>query len=104
MIRKSLRHYLAAFKPSFWIRTKRTSRAWDRRLNALLDAGIPFTDIGCYTARIGDYKVWIENHPYASFTLYGDGKSDIGVSRSTVARAREWLEICAVNGALGRKA
>lgn len=92
--KKSLRHYLKALTPSYWMRNQPTSRPWDDELNRLMDAGEPFTDIGEFRAMIGRHEVWTKNHPYASFTLQ---PRDIGCSRSTVARAIEWLDYCDAN-------
>lgn len=94
MDKKSLRHYLKALSPAYWVRNQSTSPAWDAELNRLIDAGEPFTEIGQCRATIGGHKVWVASHPHASFTLE---PRDIGVSRSTVARAVEWLDWCDVN-------
>ena len=91
---KPLRHYLKALSPSYWVRNQRTSPAWDAELNRLIDAGERFTKISQFRATIGGHSVWISSHPYASFTLE---PRDIGVSRSTVARAVEWLDWCDTN-------
>lgn len=96
--RKSLRHYLAVLNPKFWTRCQPTSRAWDKKLNELIDAGMPFTDIQAHTAKIGGHKVWIASYPHSAFTLHNGGSDcGIGVSRSTVVRAREWLELSIIN-------
>jgi hypothetical protein len=42
-----------------------------------------------YTARLGDRIVWIENHPYASFTPVGYPQAR--PSRATILRAHDKL-------------
>ena len=96
IIKKSFRHYLSVLNPKCWIRNHSTNFDWDTRLNELLDAGLPFTCISERTAKIWGYEVWIQNHPYASFKLKSTGADDIGVSRSTAARAKEWLDRCII--------
>ena len=53
--------------PSCWIQNETYSRQWDRKLNQLL-ALHRFESITTHTALIGGVEIWIENHPYASFT------------------------------------
>lgn len=52
------------FRPSFWIMNESYSELHDKTLNALMDK-YPFTDIGYYTAYLGNVEVWIANYPYS---------------------------------------
>ena len=80
------------FTPGCWIQNTAYSPLWDAQLRALLDSGEKFVvaDSSGYTASIGDYVVWIENHPYASFTPYS-GNSNRRPSRATILRAMDHL-------------
>src|SRR5688572_20466057 len=63
--------------------------AWDKKLNQLM-ACRNFEKVDNFTAKIGGHTVWIENHPYASFT-----PQDFGIhvrpSRSTILAAHDKL-------------
>ncbi len=59
------------FHPSYWIMINPYSREWDNELVRLMD-NFKFTEINGYHATIGDKRIWIANHPYASFTLFQD--------------------------------
>lgn len=74
--------------PDYWLQNHTYSKAWDRKLNELLDK-YDFTNIGSYTAMLGDTAIWISNHPYASFTPYG---RDVRPRRKTILRAWRKLE------------
>ena len=79
------------FTPNCWLQNKHYSPVWDAQLRHLLDSGEKFGDIsrtGC-SAKIGNYEVWIENHPYASFTPYTGMK--VRPSRATILRAMDHL-------------
>ncbi len=73
------------------------SAEWDAKLNKLLDTH-SFTKIDKYRASLGDTRVWIANHPYASFLPCVEGRGDWGVaieirpSRATIARAHLKLD------------
>lgn len=58
------------FTPSCWITVKPYSSAWDLQLRALMEKHT-FKRVDGYTAMLGHLEVWIENHPYASFNMYG---------------------------------
>lgn len=56
---------LAVIHPGAWLRNHRTNLAWDQELWDLLIRG-EIEYVGSHYAIIGKYRVWIENHPYAS--------------------------------------
>ncbi len=77
--------------PNCWLQLQDYSPVWDAQLRHLLDSGVKFGDVshtGC-SAKIGKYEVWIENHPYASFTPYQGLK--FRPSRATILRAMDHL-------------
>ena len=78
--------------PSCWIRNHKTDLIWDMKLNQLLDK-YDFADIEEHTARLGDQKVWIKNHPFASFSPYNRPYGPLHVlpKRETVFRAHDKL-------------
>lgn len=80
------------FTPSCWIQNYDYSQLWDAQLRALLVSGEKFVVVSAndYTANIGNYVVWIKNHPYASFKPYGAGGS-CRPSRATILRAMDHL-------------
>jgi hypothetical protein len=47
----------------------RYSKVWDEKFNELLNT-YNFVLVDKYTAKIGEWEVWITTYPYASFTLY----------------------------------
>jgi hypothetical protein len=49
---------------------------------AFLSSGGKFTEIGTFEAKLGERTVWIENHPYASFTIHVPWR--VRPSRSTI--------------------
>jgi cytidylate kinase len=79
------------FKPSYWLMNHGYSAAWDKALNELLDEHT-FKNIGEHTAQLGHLTIWIENHPYASFTVWHGAPGSVRPSRLTIERARNLLE------------
>lgn len=77
---------IALITPSCWLQNDPFCREWDEELSALLDAGERFTNISAYEATIGGYRVWITNHPYASFTF-----RKLRPRRTTILRAHRRL-------------
>lgn len=75
--------------PRYWLMNHQFNRDWDNWLNEQMDSG-SFEAISAHTARIGGRIVWIENHPYASFTNYGEGIR-VRPSRRTIIRAHDKL-------------
>lgn len=79
------------FRPSYWCMLYPYSKEWDRKLNKLLDEE-RFKEISFCTAVLGTQKIWIANHPYASFTPYGIyDRIEVRSSRLTIKRARKKL-------------
>lgn len=72
--------------PSCWSQLNPFNAEWDRRLTWLLDNGYRFSSHEYLDARVylGDYKIWIKNHPYASFHPIG---IDVRPRRATILRA-----------------
>lgn len=81
--------------PSCWSQNYTYSEAWDKKLNALMDEH-DFTEITEHTAQIGEVCVWVANHPYASFTPYGNMPS-VRPKRTTILRAWDKLVSDMVN-------
>jgi len=73
------------FHPSYWLMNNPYSREWDHELVRLMN-NLKFTEINAYHATIGDKKVWIANHPYASFTF----SQNINPFEHTVSRPSRW--------------
>ena len=78
--------------PSCWYRNHKVDLVWDMKLNQLLDK-YDFTDITEHTVTLGSTRVWIKNHPYASFTLYHPSAGVVKIlpKRETVFRAYDKL-------------
>lgn len=76
--------------PSCWLQNNSYSRQWDRRLNELM-AKHKFVRVSKHTARLGDLLIWVANHPYASFSPYGEHEQDIRPRRVTIFRAHDKL-------------
>lgn len=91
-----MKWFLISLLPSYWMQLNRYNSTWDKKLNELIDAGVPFKRASPFLATIGGFDVWIANHPYASFTigLLGD---DVRPSRATMAKAMNWLSVCMIN-------
>lgn len=58
------------FTPACWIQNGSYCRVWDRKLNELMQK-YKFTDYDGYIAKLGDFEIWVANHPYASMTDFG---------------------------------
>jgi hypothetical protein len=57
------------FTPSCWMQNEPYSEQWDIKLNKLMEC-YSFTDVTKHTAKLGNFNLWIENYPYASFVPY----------------------------------
>lgn len=77
--------------PLCWLRFGRTSLAWDKKLNELLDKH-NFVPISSCRAQLGPYTLWIANHPYKSFYLMEPYEFDALPTRTTAFRAMDKLE------------
>lgn len=51
--------------PQSWVQVDDYDPQWDRIIRDLLDKHT-FTNITKHTAKLGDWTLWISNHPYAS--------------------------------------
>jgi hypothetical protein len=66
MTRTSKLSRLAKFT---WLSAEEPNQAWDDMLNLLMDKG-EVTEVTQYTITFnGKYRVWVENHPYASGSI-----------------------------------
>jgi hypothetical protein len=68
-------------------------KEWDDKLKRLLK-NCNFTNIGAHSAILGNSKIWISNHPYASFTDYETPFStgSMRPSRLTILKANKKLK------------
>lgn len=55
-------------RPNYWFMNYPYSQEWDEEIKELSEKSI--TEIERYSCRMGEVLIWIENHPYASFTPY----------------------------------
>lgn len=76
------------FTPACWTQLYLYSDAWDRELKLLL-ANYSFTNITLYTAQLGPVKLWIANHPYASFHPQFPCEIEVNASRATTLEAHD---------------
>lgn len=77
------------FDPNYWLQNYSLCPLWDAELNRLLDSGQIFSPSGSgdYSVNLGDYDVWVANHPYASFTV-----GNCRPRRLTIVRAARVLK------------
>lgn len=54
------------FTPSCWVQNESYNASWDAALNQLMKEH-KFTNASIYEANLGTNRIWITNHPYASF-------------------------------------
>jgi len=73
--------------PACWLSQGRYSAEWDKELNRLLECD-RFIKIDKFNATIGSVRVWIANHPYASFVMEG---MNVRPKRMTVYKAHKKL-------------
>lgn len=79
--------------PGCWIQLHPYVDGWDVKCRWLLDNGYRFYDVKAHTARIGDYTLWISNHPYASFHPYDDcSLNDLRPRRITILQLGDRLQ------------
>lgn len=82
---------MAVLHPGAWIRNHKTDLAWDQELWDLLIRG-EIEYVGSHYAVIGEHKVWIENHPYASGCLAGPTSiQELSCGRATALFPRSQL-------------
>lgn len=83
------------FAVSYWIQLYGDyphSKSFDNWCKESLDKGCKFTNITEYTAMFNGKKLWITNHPCASFHLYGEGSPKLSPSRYTKKLMQERLD------------
>ena len=85
-----LRDFLVSITPSYWLLNNPYNEEWDQILRQLLDEE-EFVRLDSCTAKLGKIEVWVENHPYASFSPWFPSRLDIRPSRRTIARAYRLL-------------
>ena len=74
-----------ALNPKYWLMNEPYNEDWDKVLNDLLDKH-NFTEIDTYHATLGDARLWITNHPYASFVYMSDTVC-VRPSKATLSKA-----------------
>lgn len=77
------------FTPRCWIQSGKYSAEWDKALNNLMTTD----NFDWYCERrasIGGVHIWVDNHPYASFTIQLKGV-EVRPSRRTVLKAYDKL-------------
>lgn len=79
------------FTPRCWLQNHFHSGSWDAELRRALRED-RFTKVSEHTAEIAGFTVWISNHPYASFTTYGNGPR-VRPSRGTILQAWDKLQL-----------
>jgi hypothetical protein len=83
--------FVFMFKGEYWDPLYKQDRTWDTELNDLLD-NYDFIEIKEHTAKLGNYEIWISNHPFASFSNYSSSHdSKILPLRRT--RLRAWKKL-----------
>lgn len=85
-----IRDFLISITPFYWFQNNPYNKEWDQILNQLLDEE-QFVRLDNYTAKLGKIVVWVENHPYASFSPWFPSLLDIRPSRRTIAKAYRLL-------------
>lgn len=76
--------------PSCWLQNYPYSTAWDAELRRLMNTNC-FVCEDRYTALLDGRRIWISNHPYASFTPYWE-IARVRPSRSTILEAFDKLQ------------
>lgn len=82
--------WVLALSPRYWFMSYPYSDAWDARLNQLMEQNT-FKWASPCQAKLGGVHVWIENHPYASFSPYKPAQINVRPSRLTIIRAHRKL-------------
>lgn len=82
----------AFIDPRSWMRLHRTSKAWDKKLNMLLDGDYEI-NFDYLTCTINGHKVWTGNYPYSYGYVWENSRRITGLpKRSTVRRLYRELE------------
>ena len=58
------------FSVNYWLTYGRVNKHYDKWCRQQLKDGITFTELTAYTVKMNGIKVWIANHPFASFRTY----------------------------------
>lgn len=69
-LQKIYEYIWCLFAVSYWIQRKKYNKVYDDWCKDQLKDGITFTDLTEYTVKMNGVKVWIANHPFASFRTY----------------------------------
>lgn len=77
------------------MRVGRYSEEWDKKLNELMETK-KFQFIDRFTAKLGNFEIWVSNHPYGSFAPYFKGNCDMLPKRSTALLAHKKMvkDVC----------
>lgn len=76
------------YKPKYWLKQYAYCPRLDIKINKFLDQGVKFTNIGWYTADLGDLKdMWISGYPFSYGTLWK--QYNYQPSRLTIKRMRQ---------------
>ena len=74
-----------------WLYKDEPNEDWDTLLNLLMDKG-EVTKIDEYTITFDKkYKVWIENHPYASGSWHNKPEGSLQCHKSTKIRLEDFV-------------
>lgn len=76
-------------RPSYHIMNNRYSKAWDDEINNLV-LKYKFEKLNEYVALLGNKRIWIANHPYASF-VDSNNMGNYRASRYTIYKLRKKL-------------
>jgi hypothetical protein len=71
--------------PAYWLQNHSYSAEWDEELTRLMESET-FREYDGYEAKLGKHRVWVTNHPYASFVLQ---PMQVRPRRSTINRAHQ---------------
>lgn len=79
------------FDPRFWIRNHEVSDKWSDKLEQLMQSGAPVEIYDDYLVKLGGFKIWIRNWPYAFGSQY---KYSFGPlpRRKTAIRLRKYIQ------------
>lgn len=93
-MRKLFFYLTLPLRPIYWVMNESYDKHWDDKLTELLSK-YEFRDITNYHASLGDNRLWISNHPYASFVfdlrINDDIIEEVRPSRYTLHIARKKL-------------
>ena len=93
MLNRLIEILFALAHPACWLSQGEYCAEWDKELNRLLECD-RFIEIDRFYATIGGIKVWVANHPYASFVpeKMGVRPKRITVYKAHKKLAREYFE------------